>query len=185
MPGARWLGNAGIPLDRRPIDHTSPAVHAAGSDERPRGGGTLAGGLTPMHRSRPPPTGQRSGGLSPRSSHAVCPASTRGWTTGPCPRCARHTATPPAWWAQTAQTTGRPWGPMHPDIPLPHLSSGLAVRIVAELGPRVYCWPPSDEIFPTHAITSRRMPEGPGFFQPVTRLTTVTWGAPDEKGMSA
>ena len=66
---------------------------------------------------------------------------------------------------------------MHPNIPLPHLSSGLAVRIVAELGLRVHRWPPSDAIFPTHAITSPRMPEEPAFFQAITRLTTVTWGA--------
>src|SRR2546425_13291574 len=61
MPRARCLCNAGIPLYRRTIDNAPPSVHAAASEELPRGGGTLECRMTPMHMSRHPHTGQRSG----------------------------------------------------------------------------------------------------------------------------
>ena len=65
---------------------------------------------------------------------------------------------------------------MHPNVPLPPLASGTAVRVVAALGLRVHRWSPLDVSWQSGVITSDRMPEGPAFFQAATSLTTVKWG---------
>jgi hypothetical protein len=40
---------------------------------------------------------------------------------------------------------------MHAHVPLPYLSSGGALGVVAELGLRVQRWPPFDAILPAQA----------------------------------
>jgi len=53
---------------------------------------------------------------------------------------------------------------MHANVPRPHLSSGLAVRVGAELGLRVYRWPPLGVIRLSQAIHVRQEARRTRFF---------------------
>ena len=62
-------------------------LHATCSHSRPAGGGTPTRGMSAVHTSRCPQTGQRSGCASPRSSQTLCQSKGGGASTGPCPSC--------------------------------------------------------------------------------------------------
>jgi hypothetical protein len=79
--------------------HTTPLAgcslrdgrHAARSFEGARGGAPPRG-MTPVHTTRWPHIGHRSGWRSPRWAHTVCQSRPGGTSTGGCPRWARQTA---------------------------------------------------------------------------------------------
>src|SRR5262245_55446123 len=66
------------------------SAHAAHASEGRRGGAPPRG-MTPVHTSRWPQVGHRSGWASPRWAHTVCQVSGTGVSTGGCPSAVRQT----------------------------------------------------------------------------------------------
>jgi hypothetical protein len=91
-PDPRVPRGQGIHLPSPASADAGAPGHATTSQGMARGGGILAGRITPRHTRWRPHLAQRSGWASPRSWQAVGQSSTAGGTTGSCPRCARQTA---------------------------------------------------------------------------------------------
>src|SRR5262245_3991728 len=85
--------------------------HAAHSPEAMRGGAPPRG-MTPVHTSRWPQVGHRSGWASPRCAPTVCQSSAAGTSSGGWPSAARQTARTAAWlgWYSPYDRTTRVWG---------------------------------------------------------------------------
>ena len=70
-----------------PLSFGRSLPHATCSPSLSAGGGTPTRGMSAVHTSRCPQTGQRSGCASPRSAHARCQSQGGGASTGPWPSC--------------------------------------------------------------------------------------------------
>jgi hypothetical protein len=92
------------PLAGGPCKGGAHAAHTPGS----AGGGAPPRGITPVHTSRCPQAGQRSGGMSPRWAQAGCQSSLTGTTTGAGLPASDRAPAPPRRCDDLAHRSGQP-----------------------------------------------------------------------------
>src|SRR5258705_266135 len=82
------------------------------------------------------------------------------------------------WGLMTPPSQSRDGTAMHAYVPLPHLASGWAVLIVAELGLRVHRWPPLDAFLLSQANHVPKDARGTRFFQTMSHSPRLTVAVP-------